>query len=134
MHASQHETLMRRPSPGGAPGATAPAGLPRYKLRQVMEFIEAHLDRSIVLEHLAAAAGVSPFHFHRQFKKSTSLTPRQYILHKRIERAKALLSESPLPLAEVAAQVGFADQSHFTTAFRLATSMTPRSYRLAISA
>jgi len=114
----------------GATGAVLPSGgLPSYKLRRVMEFIEAHIDQPMPLERLAAAAAVSPFHFHRQFKRSTGMTPHQYIVQMRTERAKALLSGSDLPLAEVAAQSGFADQSHFTSTFRRTTSMTPRSYR-----
>jgi AraC-like DNA-binding protein len=117
-----------------ATGAGLPqGGLPGYKLRRVMEFIEAHIDQPMPLERLAAAAAVSPFHFHRQFKRSTGMTPHQYIVQMRTERAKALLSGSDLPLAEVAAQSGFADQSHFTSTFRKTTSMTPRSYRNATS-
>jgi AraC-like DNA-binding protein len=104
-------------------------GLPAYKLRQAVEFIEAHIDQSINLERLAAGAYLSPFHFHRAFKQSTGLTPAKYIFQVRIERAKILLSESDLPLVQVAVHVGFADQSHFATAFRRATSMTPRTYR-----
>jgi len=115
-------------------GAVLPqGGLPGYKLRRVMEFIEAHLDQPMPLEQLAAAAAVSPFHFHRQFKRTTGMTPHQYIVRMRTERAKALLSGSDLPLAEVAAQSGFADQSHFTSTFRRTTSMTPRGYRNATS-
>jgi len=117
-----------------AAGAVLPqGGLPGYKLRRVMEFIEAHIDQPMPLERLAAAAAVSPFHFHRQFKRSTGMTPHQYIVRMRTERAKALLSRSDLPLAEVAVQSGFADQSHFTSTFRRTTSMTPRSYRNATS-
>ena len=108
---------------------SAQNGLPAYKLRQAVEFVEAHLDEPINLERLAAAVRISPFHFHRQFKQSTGLTPSKYIRHVRIERAKALLSDSGLPIVAVAAQVGFADQSHFTAAFRQATSMTPKTYR-----
>jgi AraC-like DNA-binding protein len=104
-------------------------GLPAYKLRRVLEFIETNIDQSLALEDLAASAAVSPFHFHRQFKRSTGVTPHRYIVQVRMERAKSLLSKSELPLAEVAAQVGFADQSHFTSTFRRSTSMTPRSYR-----
>lgn len=104
-------------------------GLPAYKLRQAIEFVKAHIDEPINLERLAAVVHLSPFHFHRQFKQSTGLTPGKYIFQVRIERAKTLLSDSDLPLVEVAAQAGFADQSHFTAAFRQATSMTPRMYR-----
>jgi AraC family transcriptional regulator len=94
-----------------------------------MDFIRSHLDQPILLEQVAASVALSPFHFHREFKRSTGLTPHQYIVQLRMERAKALLSDSDMPLAEVAAQVGFADQSHFSSTFRRATSMTPRSYR-----
>jgi AraC-like DNA-binding protein len=107
----------------------AQRGLPAHKLRLAIEFVEAHIEESIDLGRLAAVVHSSPFHFHRQFKRSTGLTPGKYIFQVRIKRAKALLSDSDLPLVEVAAQVGFTDQSHFTTAFRRSTSMTPRTYR-----
>jgi AraC-like DNA-binding protein len=115
----------------GAQGSIPPAqgGLPAYKLRQIIEFIDAHIEQSINLNQLAAVASLSPFHFHREFKRSTGLTPGKYIFETRIKRARTLLCESDLPLAQVAIQVGFADQSHFTAAFRKATSMTPRNYR-----
>jgi AraC family transcriptional regulator len=57
------------------------------------------------------------------------MTPHEYIVQVRMERAKKLLSISDMPLAAVAAQVGFADQSHFSSTFRRTTSMTPRSHR-----
>jgi AraC-like DNA-binding protein len=112
---------------------SAQGGLPAFKRRRVVEFIEAHLDRPINLARLAAVVHLSPFHFHRQFKRATGSTPHQYIVQKRIERAKALLSDSQLPLVEVAAQAGFANQSHFGSTFRKVTSMTPRRFRNATS-
>jgi AraC-like DNA-binding protein len=108
-------------------------GLTAYKLRQVVEFIQAHIDEPINLRQLASVVSLSPFHFHREFKRSTGLTPGKYIFELRIKQAKVLLCESDLPLAQVAVQVGFADQSHFTVAFRKATSMTPRMYRNALA-
>jgi len=111
--------------------ASAPGGLPPYQLRQVTEFIHAHMDQPINLAQLAAVASLSPFHFHREFKRSTGLTPGKYIFELRMEHAERLLSDSELPLAQVALQVGFADQSHFTAAFRRARSITPRAYRIA---
>jgi len=123
-------TVVQIPKGGRASASTpAQSGLPAYKLRQAIEFVETHIEEPISLERLAAAVHLSPFHFHRQFKRSTGLTPGKYIHEVRIKRAKRLLSDSHLPLVEVAAQVGFADQSHFTAAFRQATSMTPRIYR-----
>ena len=105
------------------------SGLPGYKLRRAMDFIQSRVDQPILLEQIAAAVALSPFHFHREFKRSTGMTPHQYLVQVRMDRAKALLAGSDMPLAEVAAQVGFADQSHFSSTFRRTTSMTPRSYR-----
>jgi sigma-54 dependent transcriptional regulator, acetoin dehydrogenase operon transcriptional activator AcoR len=110
-------------------GRSARGGLPRYKLKRVVEFIDANLERHVGLHELCSVADLSRFHFHRQFKQSTGQTPQQYLRRTRIERAKRLLQESDLPLADVAARTGFADQSHFTTVFRAATSLTPRAYR-----
>jgi len=109
------------------------SGLPGYKLRRAVDFIQAHIDQPIHLEQLAASVALSPFHFHRQFKKAMGMTPHQYIVQLRMDRAKKLLSNSDMPLAAVAAQVGFADQSHFSSTFRRTTSMTPRIYRNATS-
>ena len=105
--------------------------LPRYKLRRVVEFIDAHIDQPISLENLAAAAAVSPFHFHRQFKKATEMTPHQYVIQMRVKHARSLLAQSDLPLVEIAARVGFSDQSQFSNNFRKCTSVTPKAYRTA---
>jgi AraC-like DNA-binding protein len=98
-------------------------------LRKIVEFIHAHIDQPISLRQLASLASLSDSHFHREFKRSTGLTPGKYISEVRIKRAETLLSETDLPLVQIALQVGFHDQSHFTVAFRRATSMTPRIYR-----
>ena len=126
-------TLVILPDRFGSSADVPRGGLPRHKLRRVVDFIQAHIDQPIHLDELAAAAAVSPFHFHRQFKKATGITPHHYIRQMRIERAKELLSGSELPLVEVAAQVGYSDQSHFTSTFSKMTSVTPRRYRNATS-
>jgi len=120
--------------PGTLPAVPAMgSGLPRYKLRRVVAYIDARLGGPISLDDLANIAGVSRFHFHRQFRKSIGVTPREYVLRARIERAKGLLTESDLTVGEVSGAVGFADQSHFSNIFRRLTAMTPRSFRNSMS-
>jgi AraC-like DNA-binding protein len=105
------------------------SGLPRYKLRLVMAYVDARIGGPITLDDLANVAGVSRFHFHRQFRKSLGVTPHEYVLRARIERAKGLLTASDLTIGEVSGAVGFVDQSHFSNIFRKLTAMTPRSFR-----
>lgn len=104
-------------------------GLSGQRLRQVKDFIEANYANDLRLEELAHEAGISSFHFAREFKKSTGTTPHQYLIKYRIEQAKLLLAESELPLTEVGLRSGFSHQSHFTRLFHRLTGTTPQSYR-----
>jgi len=109
-------------------------GLSGSRLRRVQDFINDHLAEDVTLAEMADAAGLSPFHFARAFKRSTGRTPQQYVIERRIERAMQLLAKSALPLIEISAHAGFKNQSHFTTAFRRLTAMTPKAYRETVSA
>jgi AraC family transcriptional regulator len=102
-------------------------GLTGYKLRRVKEFVYENLDQG--LAELASVAGLSQFHFARAFRKSTGLTPQHYLMERRIERAKQLLSDDGLPIVEVSLRTGFKNQSHFTTLFRKFTNVTPKVWR-----
>jgi AraC family transcriptional regulator len=105
-------------------------GLPRHKLRAAIEYIEENLDAEISLADLAALVHLSPYHFARLFKASTGLPPHQYVITRRIERAKELLlGGDELSLAQVAARVGFWDQGHFTRHFRRLVGVTPKRFR-----
>jgi AraC family transcriptional regulator len=104
-------------------------GLPGYKLRRVKEFIDEHLDHDLGLAELSRVASLSQFHFARAFRKSTGLTPQHYLMERRIERAKQLLTDAELPLVEVSLRTGFKNQSHFTTLFRKFTNVTPKTWR-----
>lgn len=104
-------------------------GLDDRKLVQVSEYINAYLDRDIKLADLASVAGVSQFHFSRLFKQSVGITPHKYLLKERVERAKHLLKNSKLAIAEIALQCGFNSQSHLGKSFREFTGVTPSSYR-----
>jgi AraC-like DNA-binding protein len=108
-------------------------GLPPCKLHGATAYILAHLERTLSLAELAAVAQMSPAHFARLFKGATGQTPHQYVTTCRMERAKHLLTETMLPLHEIGAQVGYADQSHFTAVFRQSVATTPKAYRDATS-
>jgi AraC family transcriptional regulator len=108
---------------------TFTGGLSAAKLRQVTEFISDNYGRDIKLAELAQVAGMSSFHFAREFKRTTGTTPHQYLIKFRIERAKTLLAKRDLPLIEVSLRSGFSHQSHFTRLFRRVTGTTPHSYR-----
>lgn len=119
--------LLRRYAPERA-GEPAPRLL-RPQLRRALDFIAAHLGDNPSLREIAAAAGLSQFHFARQFKESLGLSPHQFMLRARIERAKYLLAGSNRSLVEVSLVTGFANQSHFTTAFKRLVGVTPKRYR-----
>lgn len=104
-------------------------GLSGRRLREVMAFIADNYESDLSLAELARVGGMSTFHFAREFKRTTGTTPHQYLIKFRIERAKALLTESEIPLVEVSSRAGFSHQSHFTRLFRKLTGTTPQSYR-----
>lgn len=119
---SKYTTAGPRPVP-------AQGGLSGFRLRRVIEFVEANLDSDISLADLADVAGLSQFHFARAFRTSTGKTPQQFVMQHRLERAKELLQRPELPLVEVSLRSGFKSQSHFTTLFRKYTSFTPKLWR-----
>jgi AraC family transcriptional regulator len=104
--------------------------LSRGRLRAVVGYIEEHLDAGLTLERMAAVVHLSPYHFARQFKAATGLPPHQYVIARRVERAKQLLQRSvDISLAEVAAHAGFSDQSHFSHHFKRMVGVTPAQFR-----
>jgi AraC family transcriptional regulator len=106
------------------------AALCQRKLRAAVEYIEEHLDAALALEQLAAVAHLSAYHFARQFKRAMGMPPHQYIIARRVERARQLLRASDLTLARVAACAGFSDQSLFSRHFKRLTGVTPRQFRM----
>jgi len=91
--------------------------------------IESNLARRITVAELAQVVCLSPSHFHAQFKDSVGLTPHQYLLKSRLNRAARLLRESPLPLVRIAEECGFSSQSALTTATRRYLGLTPKKLR-----
>ncbi|MBV8266262.1 MAG: helix-turn-helix transcriptional regulator [Planctomycetaceae bacterium] len=124
---------MRRPGVG--PGRQAAERgrdgvLPRGRLRAVLEYIEEHLDGGPTRAQMAAFVRLNPYHFARQFKAATGLPPHQYVILRRVERARLLLhAGTDLSLAEVAAHAGFRDQSQFSRHFKRLVGVTPGRLR-----
>lgn len=98
------------------------------KLTRVLDYIHANLDRNLKLSEIAAIAQIGQYHFLNLFKQSKGVTPHQYILRCRIEKAKSLLRHSELNIADIAVRVGFCDQSHLTRYFKRLTGLTPKQY------
>jgi AraC family transcriptional regulator len=103
--------------------------LNKVKLSQIIDYVHAHLDDNPSLLELAALVELSSCHFVRVFKASMGITPHQYLLMCRIRKAKKLLTQKYLSLAEISQQVGFHDQSRFTSTFRKRVGITPKEYR-----
>jgi AraC-like DNA-binding protein len=118
------------------PSAITPApsnGLSRERLERVRDYIETHLDDRLSLMALAGVACLSPYHFSRSFKQAAGVGPQHYVMQRRIERAKTLMRRTRHPLAMIAQQCGFIDQSHLTSIFRRETGVTPGRYRTALA-
>jgi AraC family transcriptional regulator len=105
-----------------------PEKLARVPWQQVVEYIHEHLGHSLSIAELAAVAGMSPYHFTRSFKQTIGLSPHQYVLRTRIEKAKTLLLQGEEPLSALAARLGFSDQSHFTRSFKRFAGVTPQVF------
>jgi AraC family transcriptional regulator len=104
-------------------------GLSHWQEHRAKEMLEAHIQSDIPLSTVAAACGLSASHFARAFKQSTGQPPHRWLLHRRVARAKDLLSGSSTPLAEAALACGFADQSHFGRVFERVVGVTPGAWR-----
>jgi AraC family transcriptional regulator len=121
--------LLRHHTQGLTPPIAGAASLDSLKLKQVKDYIEDHLADELTIATLAAIVPMSQFHFARAFKTALGEPPHRYITQRRIDRAKILLSVTRLSAAEIAYQVGFANQSHFTAQFRKTVGMTPKQFR-----
>jgi RpiB/LacA/LacB family sugar-phosphate isomerase len=104
-------------------------GLPPRRLQRVFIHIRENVARDLSVTELAQVVGMSQYYFSKLFKMSTGITPHQYVMRQRVERAQEHLRESRMALAEVATQVGFETQSHFTSVFRRLVGATPKHYR-----
>ncbi|WP_017904232.1 AraC family transcriptional regulator [Pseudomonas asplenii] len=112
-------------------GLKLKGGLAAHQRRLLVDYIDNRLDQPLSLGELAGLCALSEYHFARMFRHSFGLPPHQYVLARRLERARNLLRSSAQPLGEIALACGFASASHFTNRFRQALGATPGQYRQA---
>jgi AraC family transcriptional regulator len=109
----------------------ARGGLSPWQIRKVTTHIEAHLDRPIRNEDLAAIVRLNPSHFCRAFRNSLGEPPHAYVIRRRVERAQGLMLSTDASLSDIALDCGLADQSHLTRLFRRIVGDSPRAWRRA---
>src|SRR5262249_7836275 len=105
------------------------SGLPQWRLKRVLDFVEQNFHRDLSLDELSQGLGMTSHYFCRSFRKSVGVPPYRYLITRRIERAKALLASTSKDVTEIALEVGFSTPSHFTTAFRRFVGCPPSTYR-----
>jgi AraC family transcriptional regulator len=105
------------------------SGLPQSQLTRVIDYMKANLTQDLSILDLATLTGISESHFSRSFKRSVGISPYQYLMQQRVERAKQLLEQQSRAISTIALDCGFANQTHFTKVFRQMTGMTPKAYQ-----
>ena len=112
-----------------SPPTPRQVGSQQGAITRVCEFIKTHFAESLSLEELSTVAYLSPFHFQRLFLRNTGVTPHEYLMQWRVNKASRLLRQGHA-IADVAVDTGFADQSHFTRTFKRIVGITPGRYLL----
>jgi AraC family transcriptional regulator len=108
---------------------STPQGMAGWRIRRLIEYIEEHLDGDLSLEAMAAEVDISPLYLARAFKSAVGRPPHQYVLERRIERAKELLRNTDTPIVDVALSAGFSSQSHLANRFFRLVGVSPAVYR-----
>jgi AraC family transcriptional regulator len=111
------------------PSYSRRGGLAPWQVRCATDLMIDRLGHDMSLSEAASACGLSPNYFARAFKQSVGTPPHRWLLLQRVLRAKTLLRDAKLPLADIAAACGFADQSHFTRVFTSIVGASPGAWR-----
>jgi AraC family transcriptional regulator len=110
-------------------GTFQPGGLARWQARRAVTYIEAHLESKLDVHALAALVSFSKSHFSRAFRRSLGLPPMAYVMTRRVEKARVLMTSTRQQLTEIALICGFADQSHLNRSFRRIIGVSPGKWR-----
>jgi AraC-like DNA-binding protein len=123
---------LRRAEDSPTPEAGTVIAGPRltaWQRRRVLEHIESSLATPLRNRELAALVGFSEFHFNVAFRNSLGTSPHEFLMRRRIERAQQLMLSTRMPLCEIAAECGLADQAHLSRLFRKFVGETPAAWR-----
>ena len=110
------------------PQLSGKTGAEHAAVRRVIDYLDTNFDEDLSIDTLAGIACLSPYHFIRTFSGQTGLTPHAWLMQLRTRKAKDFLGRG-LPIADVAAQTGFSDQSHLNRSFKRLLGYTPGQYR-----
>jgi AraC family transcriptional regulator len=108
---------------------SAPSGLTERQVRLITDYMDGHIDEKMTVADLAALVDLTRYHFIRSFKLSTGMPPHQFMIHRRIDRAKDMLTERDASVAEIAERTGFGSSVQFTRTFRRIVGTTPTAFR-----
>jgi AraC family transcriptional regulator len=114
------------------PDALRRGGLPKWRARRALAFIEEHLGSKITIGEMADLVALSKSHFCRAFKQSIGSCPMSYVAARRVERAKLMMTSSQERLSDIALACGFADQSHLNRYFRRVVGVSPGLWRRSV--
>jgi AraC family transcriptional regulator len=123
IHLLRHYSTLTRPI------ASQNNSFTRIQLQQAIDYIHTYLNRELSLAELASVVNISPTYFASLFKQEMGISPHQYVIRQRVEKAKLMLAKTDLAIADIALQVGFSSQSHLTQQFKRLTGMTPKQVR-----
>ncbi len=96
---------------------------------QALEYIKNNFKRNISLEEMSQVLNISPYYFSKIFKKSVGINFKEYLIKLKIEYAQKLLTQTDMPIKEIAYEIGFDDPNYFIKAFKKYTGFTPASVR-----
>jgi AraC family transcriptional regulator len=117
-----------------APDAARRGGLPKWRAKRALAYIEANLGSKIAIGEVADLVALSKNHFSRAFKQSLGSSPMTYVATRRVERAKLMMTSSRERLSDIAVACGFADQSHLNRYFRRVVGISPGLWRRSVAA
>lgn len=117
--------LLALQSPARASLCERSRALPAWRLRRVIEYVEAHLDEDLTLTELAGVAGFSVSHFKPLFKQAVGVAVHRFVLERRVERARVRLMEGKQSRTDIALEAGFAHPSHMARSMRRVLGLSP---------